>query len=214
MIPLCISAIYSLKSFRHNWPVPYKIFSLLLLYVLFLETFAFIWPYLRSLIRNWPYSKSNLWAYNIGLIPQYILYLAMYYYIAKSATARKWILMLGIPAILFIPVNFLFIQSIHIPNNFSFLFLQISMILLTVIYFEEIRKSNEIINLQTHPFTWIALGAFVFHLGDIPFMLGLNHLIIYDLSLANALLFLHVILNCVMYSLYTIAFLCNPPPQK
>lgn len=213
MIPVFISAIYGLKSFRFNWPAPYKTFSILLLCVLLIETFAFAWPYFPT-IRNWPYSGSNFWIYNLGLIPQYALYLAVYYSVMKSATTRKWMLIIGIPLILFIPVNFLFIQSIHIANNFSILLLQVGFVVLTVIYFEEVRSNKDIINLPTHPFIWIAIGAFMFHLGDIPFMLSLNQLIRYNLFLAYALLILHVILNCVMYSLYTIAFLCNPPPQK
>jgi len=210
MVPLFASALLSLKAWRSAWPVPYKWFSALLLFVLLAESFAIYWPYYAL---HHAYSTNNLLIYNVALIPQYLLYMIFYYQVIRSAMVRRWIVAAAVLYFVFELVNTWFFQSIHDVQGNTILLAYVIIILLTVAYFDQIRKDTEIIKLSSHPLVWISLGALIFHAGDIPFMISLNYLNRNN-SLATALSYIHLILNSVMYTLYIIAFLCHPPPRK
>jgi hypothetical protein len=212
MLPLFISALLSLKALRPNWPVYYRWFSALLIFVLLAESFAIWWKYYFSFSSH-AYTAHNLWIYNVALVPQYLLYMTFYYQVIRSPMVKRWIIAAGGFYFLFALANSLFFQSIHSVQANVLLVAYAIVILLTVVYFEQVRKDNEIIKLASHPLVWISLGALIFHSGDLPYMISLNYLN-RNLKLATALYYIHLILNCVMYTLYIIAFLCHPPPRK
>jgi hypothetical protein len=214
MLPLFLSALLSLRSFREKWAPPLKTFSILLLTIFFVEAMALLWKYYFVTLPNWPYSKSNLWLYNSFLVPQYLLYLAVYYRVIASPLLKRVIVALAVLFTLFAIVNILFIQDIHSINSYTLAFASCIVIFLTVAYFEQLRKQEEVIRLTDHPMVWISLGAFVYHAADLPYLLGLNYLIRTNVALAVALFYIYLALNCVMYSLYTIAFLCKPRLHK
>jgi len=214
LLPLSISTVLGLKSFRYRWPAPYITFSILLLSIFFVETTAILWKYRVISIRHWPYSNSNLWIYNSFLIPQYLLYMAVYYQVIRSRAVKKIIIGLAVFFTLFALTNELFIQHIYAIDSYTLAISSSIVIFLSIAYFEQLRKEKEIIRLTTDPMVWISLGAFIFHAADLPYLLMLNYLIHTNISLAIALYYIFVALNCIMYSLYTVAFLCNPHPHK
>src|SRR5688572_32068620 len=89
MIPLIISAIISTKSLRFNWPLPYKMFSVLLIFISFVEIGALLWKYYLHDLGDWQYSNSNLWLYNIFVVPQYLLYMTIYYRLFTLSVFKK-----------------------------------------------------------------------------------------------------------------------------
>jgi hypothetical protein len=214
IIPLLICMLLSLKSFRLKWPISYRIFSILLFCVFTVELFAIIWKYYLHGLSNSHFSKSNLWLYNLFLIPQYILYLAVYYNAFASKNVKKVIIITGGFFLCFAILNIIFFQPINTVNSYTLLFADLIVIFLTVSYFEELRKQKDIINLTQHPLVWISLGAFIFHSANIPYLLSLEFLIHNNVSLAITLFYIYLGLNCLMYSFYTIAFLCQNPHQK
>lgn len=180
--------------------------------MLLTESFATFWKYYYTYSSH-DYRPSNIWFYNVALIPQYLLYIVFYYQVIRSATVKKWIIAAALFYFVFAVLNILFFQPIHDAHGNTILLAYAIVILLAVAYFEQVRKDKEVIKLTSHPLVWISLGALIFHAGDIPYMLGLNYLNL-DRSLAIALSFIHLILNSVIYTLYIIAFLCHPPPHK
>ena len=211
MLPLFISTVLSLKSFRRRWPAPYRLFSILLLFIFIIELFAYLWKFYFINFRNWPYSKSNLWLYNSFLIPQYLLYMAFYYQILRKTYIGQIIPVLAIAFTAFAVVNMLFWQSIHSIESYTLAMASSIVIVMVVTWFNKMLKEKEIINLSTHPATWISVGAFIFHSANIPFILSLNYLVNNNMSLALALFYIFLALNCIMYMSYIIAFLCQPP---
>lgn len=214
IIPLFLSMLFSLKSIRLKWPVQYRIFAVLLICVSIVELFALLWKYWLFDIGNQHYSDSNLWLYNSFLIPQYLLYMATYYKVIKSFTIRKAILVTGFFFALFAIFNFFYFQPIDTVNSYTIIFACLIVILLTAAYFEQLIKEKDIIRLTTHPMAWISLGAFIYHTACLPYMITLNYLIANNVSLAVTLFYIYLGLNCIMYSLYSIAYLCQHPLQK
>ena len=211
MLPLFISMLLSLKTFRLKWPAPYKTFSILLLSVFFVELAAIVWAYYFTFRKGRSYGPSNLWLYNVFLIPQYLLYMAVYYQVLRSATIKRILIGIGIGYTIFAVVNMLYFQNIQSIDSFTLAMASSIVILMTVTFFNQLLKEKEIIDLGTHPMVWISIGAFIFHSACLPYILSLNYLIRTNLPLAIALFYIFLSLNCIMYSLYIIAFLCRPP---
>ena len=214
MAPLLISTLLGMKTFRRNWPAPYKTFSVLLLCILFVEIMALLWKTVFYKIQNWPWSDSNLWLYNSFLIPQYLLYIAVYYQVISGAKMKRVILITGIVFTLLAIINLIFFQSIYAINSYTLIMASGIIIFLTVTYFEQLRKEKEIIRLTAHPMVWISLGAFLFHAANLPYMIGLSYLTRNNISLAIALFYVYMTLNCIMYTFYSFAFLCKHPHRK
>lgn len=214
MIPLLLSTIISIRSIRFKWPLTYRMFSILLILISFVEGFEILWKYYLYNAGNRHFSNSNLWIYNFFLIPQYLLYMAVFYQAITSGVIRKTIIVLGLVFVSFSIVNWVYFQSIYSVNSYSLLLASGIIIFLTVSYFEQLRKSKTIISLYSHPMVWISLGAFIFHAANIPYLISLNYLIRNNVSLAIALFYIFLGLNCIMYLFYIKAFLCRPLPPK
>jgi len=214
ILPLFASMLFSLKSFRLNWPTPYKTFSILLIYITTVEIISILWKYLLYNIFPTHFSNSNLWLYNCFLIPQYLLYMLVFYQIINSLVIKKIIIISAVVYTLFAILNNVFLQSIFMINSFTLILASIIVIFLTVSYFEELKNKKDIENLAAHPMTRISLGAFIFHCANLPYMISLDYLIHNNIPLAVALFYIYLGLNCIMYSLYLIAFLCRYPLHK
>lgn len=212
ILPLLISTLLSLKSFRLSWPAPYKAFSVLLLCILIIETFAILWKYVLFSKLGSGHSNSNIWLYNCFLIPQYLLYMFTYYQVLRSKLIKKIIFITAILYSVLTVVNILFLQPVNSINSYSLIAASLIILFLTTTYFEQLRNEKDIIELKSHPMVWISLGAFIFHAANLPYIISLNYLIHYNISLAVALFYIYLALNCVMYTLYSIAFLCCKYP--
>jgi hypothetical protein len=214
MLPLFLSALFSIRSIRMKWPAPYITFSILLLSVFLVETMALLWKYYFFTIKGWPWSNSNLWLYNCFLLPQYLLYMAAYYQALQSAVVKRVIVVLAILFAVFAGFNMAFVQHIGSIDSYTLALADSIVIFLTIAWFEQLRTDHDIVELAEHPMSWISLGAFVYHAANLPYILILNYLIHKDVALAIALFYVYLVLNFGMYTLYTIAFLCKTPLKK
>lgn len=213
IIPLFLSTLLSLKVFRLKWPAYYRLFSILLIFITATEISAITWKYyLHPLFDG--YTNSNLWLYNISLILQYILYLGIYYQVIHSVLLKKIILVLVILYPIFAILNLIFFQPVNTINSYTIVFASTIVIFVTTSYFEQLRREEYVIKLGTHPMVWLSLGAFIFHAANLPYIISLNFLIKNNISLAVALYYIYLGLNCLLYSLFSIAFLCKHPHPR
>jgi hypothetical protein len=207
--------LLSLKVFRLRWPAHFKLFSCLLIAISLTELLAISWKYyLHTVFGNKNYSNSNLWLYNILLAPQYLLYMQIYCKVIRSHRIKKIISLLKILYPIFVVINLLYFQPLNTINSYSIIVSSTITVFLTITYFEQLRNDNEIISLKSNPMVWLSLGGFIFHAANLPYIISLNYLISNNLSLAVALYYIYLGLNCIMYTLYSIAFLCRNPLQK
>jgi hypothetical protein len=214
IIPLFISMLFSLKSFRLNWHIAYKRFSILLICVFIAEIAAILWKYVLHNIGPLHFSNSNLWLYNSFLIPQYLLYLFVFYKVFESNFIKNFIVLFSFIFTAFAVLNNIFFQSIYVVDSYTLIFASAIIIFLAFSYFEELRGKIEVTKLSTIPMVWIALGALIFHLANLPYLISLEYLIKHNLTLAITLYYIYLGLNCIMYTLYSIAYLCPNPQHK
>jgi hypothetical protein len=214
ILPLLISAILSLKAFRLRNYTPYKLFAVLLWLIFIVEVFAFVWK--RYLHNHWGnhYTVDNLWVYNIFLVPQYLLYAVFFYRQIESAVFKKIIISTGIVFPVIAVLNIFFVQSIYIINSINLVTADSLILLFTAMYLEQLFKQEPALRLSNNPMAWICLGAILYHLANIPYVLLLNYLWQNNPSLATSFFYTYMSINFIMYTLYSIAFLCQHPQQK
>lgn len=158
--------------------------------------------------------RSNLWIYNLYLVPQYLFYLYFYGQVLASNHAKKIIAITGVIYCAFGITNLLFIQKLHNASSYTLIFGNILLILLTISYFNQLLKENEIVKLGKESLVYISVGALIFHLGSLPFFINLNFLNRVSHSLTLSLHSILLFMNIFMYSFYSIAFLCKPHSRR
>lgn len=104
-------------------------------------------------------------------------------------------------------MNIGFIQGLLVPNNYTLILGSLIILFLVFSYFYSLLVRNKLIVLQREPLVWISCGALFYNLGCLPYFIWFNKLVTSSQEKAYAFLILVVILNTIMYSLFTIAFL-------
>jgi hypothetical protein len=110
-------------------------------------------------------------------------------------------------------VNMLSIQGLYQFNTYTLLLYSLIVVFLTTSYFISLLRDNKLIVLSADPLTWMSIGAFIFFLCSIPYCIFFNYTLT-NITLAWSLNIILIILNCFMYSSYTIAFLCRKHFQQ
>lgn len=209
LFPMLLSFLSSLTTYRLDWPKPYKLFCIFLLLTLSVEITAILW--MKQLYKTewWTFTQNNLWLYNTYLIPQYLFYI----YFFASNDSRQWLKPLSIITAIayfcFSMINLVYFQRLFVVNYATIIMANFIVILFSVNYFISLMKAKTVLKLSAQPMFWIAAGAFVFHLGSLPCFILYNYISSNNSALATSLFIIIVILNCIMYSFYTVAFLCT-----
>ncbi|BAV07010.1 hypothetical protein SAMN05421788_102363 [Filimonas lacunae] len=206
LIPLLFSVIIGLKSSKGKWTDPYSLFAIFLLGSLAVELFAISWKLSLHRTRYWSYSKSNLWIYNLYLMPQYLFYFWFYTKVLESKFLWNYRLCLFIVYTVFGLINLLFVQKMNQLNTYNIIGGNMLIILCSFLYFmQELNRVKPKV-VQRDSLFWISLGGFIFNTVSLPYFIFLNYIVRVNLSMAVALFNILLFLNILMYSFYLIAF--------
>jgi hypothetical protein len=214
LLPLLLSAIFSLKSFRQKWPKSYRLFAVLVIATLLTEILAISWAWSLHKMFSWNYSMNNYWIYNPFITFRLGILLVVFYQILHSSQVKKVILFTGPVLVLFGIVDYIFIQGANQYNTYSVIFSHIPVIILCLLYFNQLLRGKWIIVLHKEPLVWMALGTFIYHTVSLPFLIMLGFLNMQQSNLAALFLPINDVLNLIMCSSYLIAFLCQPSPMQ
>lgn len=199
LVPLLLGAILSLRSFGQKWAIQYRLFSMLLISDFLVEVITIF------IIHR------NSWVYNIYLIPEYLLYMSVFYYELRSTLIRRIISYMGFIFGGLAIFNYMFIQKPYFFNNYTFVLADVIMVALSILYFNQVFRQKEMVKLSNEPMFWISAGVLIFHSGILPFFLSYN---LISPSLLTKLIYILLIMNFIRYSFYTIAFLCKTRHRK
>jgi len=214
LIPLLLSAIFSLKVFRRKWPKPYRLLSLLVILSLLTELSAFLWRLTWHKTVYWDYSKNNFWIYNIFITVRFGILSAIFYQILDTPNTKKLIAVFSPVLIVLGLLNYALLQGPFQYNTYSVILAHIPIIILCLFYFRQLLQETRIIILHKEPWVWMSLGTFVYHTASLPFLIMLGFLNIQDSTLALVFLPINDTLNLLMCSCYLISFLCKPQPTQ
>ena len=209
LLPLFLSFLSSLSSFRLDWPKPFRWFCIFLLATLTTEIFAVLWKYQLHHTSWWNYSFNNLWIYNLYLLPQYLFYI----YFFSSIVNLRFVKVLRFPMAFLLcsvaAVDLFWGRQLFLVNYFTIITANFIVIFFSVSYFVQLMRASGVIRLAREPAVWISIGAFIFHLGSLPCFILLNYLSSGNVVLSLSLFRIIIVLNTLMYTLYSIAFICT-----
>lgn len=214
LLPLCLSGIFSIKAFRKKWVKPYRLFSIFLIVTLIIELFAISWKLFLHQTGYWNYTKSNLWIYNIYLVPQYLFYFLFFSAVLDNKFLKKASYPVAILYFVFGLANMFFLQLMKQLDTYTIISGSVLVLFCAVSYFIQEINRQEPARVTADPLFWISLGSFIFHTVSLPYFISINFLSRTNLPMAIALFNILLVLNILMYSFYLIAFLCNNPSQK
>jgi hypothetical protein len=213
LIPLLLSAIFSLRSFGLKWPAPYRIFSAFLLVTLIVEFFGITWTKFFHESYLWHYNNNNHWIYNSFHILRFSLFAFFYYKMLEPEYIKRIIKYVSFLIIVFGIADYFFIQSPYKMNNYMVILTNISQIFLSLLFFRQLLQAPNIVRLSKHPAVWISLATLLYCSVSLPFFIFYNYL--YQGKVQHyVLIYLHDLFNIISYTIYLIAFLCQPYPRQ
>jgi hypothetical protein len=214
MVPLLLSAIFSLKAFRLKWPASLKVFSVLLWVMVFFEAVNIIWKYWLHSAGALNYSNNTHWLDNISIICQCLLYFWFYSLVFRTTKWRRFLSPIFAVSMTFLFINWTFGQGFMTLNSLSLVFMDIILVIFAFFYFENLKSDNVVAPLSRQPLLWISLGSFLAHTAGIPFILTAFSYVRIGPVAITAFYFVYQLLYCLMFIFYSIAFLCQNPKQK
>jgi len=148
--------------------------------------------------------------YRFFVIPvEFVFYYWLFFVSFKNSTS-KWlpIVCAGIYIVSLVS-DFLYFNKINMYfDSISYTIGNLLLLVLILRFFINLVTSNSILDFKRNPMFWISLGLLVYYLGSFPFYGLFNLLSTKHSDWFNAYFLLSNALDCVMYLLFAISFIC------
>lgn len=200
---LGLSFLTSLVSFKLNYPIHLKIFSILLGITLINEIIA---NYFLTALHL----RSNHPVYNVFMLIEFWVFAFYYSFILKSRFQK----IINRLFLILFPV-FWYITTFHLFNGLnhwnSYLILAgfSFTVFWSVAYCYQLFTSAQLIRFRRHSEFWIAIGLIIFYSCNLPYLGMYNFLSNNFPELAEQLKKVLQPTNCIMYFLFIYAYLCR-----
>jgi hypothetical protein len=182
-----------------------------------ISSYLWLFPFFLALalvveILGWQLSEkaqNNADLYNFFSVSAFAYYMRLIMDVVHSRKAKKVILGVMTLYVIISLINIFFIQKI---NNFHTMTYSIGCFLIVVIsiyYFYELLQVPRSIDLKKEPSFWIVAGLLFFYICTLPILGVLNFLFSFPGVIGRSLEDIISILNVLLYSLFTIGFLCR-----
>jgi hypothetical protein len=201
MFFLVASIIAGLSGyFQKEVPRYLKLFPLFLVLTLSVECYGFWLAY---------YKKNNIVLYNVYAILNFSFYLFVLKEVITTPRIKKIIFYAILGFIFFALYNIIFFQHLHNWNSVNYMFGCLLVVAFCIYFFYELFRKPKSTKLSKEPAFWICSGLLFFYCSSFPF-LGLNNFLqnIPSILMRN-LGYILTVLNILLYTLFTIAFLCR-----
>lgn len=196
-----LAFVSSLICFRLDLPRHLKIFSLLLGLTLVVEIWAF-------------YSSHNYRIYSIFAPIEFWVYGYFYYQVIHRRIARKVIFFFLLIFPIFSIINLLSVFSSGGWMTYIIIAGSFFSVVFALMYYYQLVTGHDIPSLRNVPEFWIATGMLIFYLGSLPFLGPLEFIMNLYMTVAETLEEVLKVLDTIMYTLFTVGFLCQIPNPK
>lgn len=154
-------------------------------------------------------NKSNLHLYNLFIPVEFSFYLLFFMFVFKSKKIKKIILIVILLYLAFAVSNILWIQGPDTYQSYSFILGCLLVVSYSIIYLYLLFRVPETGSLVKNCFFWIASGLMFYYTCTLP-LYGLENSIIAKMPSYNRGLYLiGDFLNILLYTLFSIGFLCQ-----
>ncbi|GAB2777526.1 hypothetical protein GCM10027275_20790 [Rhabdobacter roseus] len=159
--------------------------------------------------------RNNLLLFQIYAPLEYIFMGAYFYHTLRKERLRKAVLVSVVGYVLFCIVNIGVLLSLRPNNSYSFMLLAILLAFWAASYFYESYQNETLYGeIWRDPHIWICTGVLFYYAGTFFLMALIQQLAQSNLELASRLYVINHILNIVLYSMFTVGFICKVRAKK
>ncbi len=151
---------------------------------------------------------QNNYLYNLLNVTQHFFFLLVYYKFMKRPGLKTISFCILVVYAIAVAYNLIWLQQINSTtpfHTFSFTVGAVLLILSIFLFFLDLLKSEQIINISYNLLFWISLGLIVFNTGILPFVYSINFKP--DLLGSDVICWLFFFLNAFMYLSFAIGFI-------
>jgi hypothetical protein len=177
-----------------------RLFPLLLLLIVGVEVYETFF-----LIHRTP----NAWLYNWQVPAQHLLYLLILYYSMEKPSTKRMLLTFMSALLVFTPLSWLLFTARGRFNGVGYCFGSILVVIGIIMKFYEMLQNPSDYNFLRKPFFYMLFAFLLFNLGSLPYF-AMGNWLYYTIGYKDAVLVLiqvMSILNYILYTTYTIAFI-------
>lgn len=147
--------------------------------------------------------------YNIFSTSEFVFYIFFFRFLLTNYKIKKMALFSALIYLVTALWNIFFYQGTGTFHTYTYVVGCILVVIFSVVYFYYLLRLPEKISLTKNPYFWIVTGLIFFHTCAFS-LIGLSNIITEKMGLYNNLLtYISDILNSLLYTLFTIGFLCQ-----
>lgn len=152
---------------------------------------------------------SNAFLYNVQVPLQTLLYLSILYYATENKRYRIYLLISAVAYVAFCIVTSLFLTQAGRFNVLAYCIGSILVIIGIIIKFYDMLRSPAEFNFLKKPFFYMLFAFLLFNVGTLPYFTMINWMAYLKPEKSSMQILSNVmsILNYILYTTYTIAFL-------
>jgi hypothetical protein len=199
-IVLIISAIVGMINWFKPSPIYLKIFPVFLLATFLVETWGG-WLSVRG--------KSNVLLYSVFHVALFNFYFYVMYSILQKTRARRIVLLIMLLVTFFAIANFIFFQKLNHFHSLTYSIGSLCLVGIASYYFLELFQLPHSVDLLHEPPFWISSALIFYFSCGFPIFGAVNIMPFLPKVLTNNLGTILGLLNLLLYSLFSIAFLCK-----
>jgi hypothetical protein len=156
------------------------------------------------------YNDNNSLSVNIFTTIEFMFYSWLFYQEITKNSYRKIIFTTSLILLVAIIINILFVQGPHTIHTYTFLGGSVLMVFFVFLYFYDLFFKEQAVVLRNNPIFWICIGLLFYYTGMFSIYAFL-HVVSDEMKVRYAGLFFILVnvFNIILYSCFTIAFLCR-----
>jgi hypothetical protein len=158
--------------------------------------------------------QSNILLYSVFHIFLFNFYLFVLYHIVKKARAKRIIRYIMFVFTILAVANFVYYQGLNHFHSVTYSIGSFCIVAICAYYFLELFRLPHSVNLMREPGFWICSGLIFFFSCGFPIFGSINIMNVLPKVLLDNIGILLVILNILLYTLFSIAFLCRNNTRK
>lgn len=191
---------------RKNLPGYFRLFTLLTGVTFVVESIGFYFLFFSTGPRQVLYHFY---------VPFMYALLAIIYAKAMHTAWKKRLITWSIPGFWLLAIYLsVFVQHTYVVNTYATVVVSILIVLLALFYYYELLQKEGSYSLVRDPLFWISTANLIFYAGVFLLMGFLNYLMKEMPILSKKLMVINYFLNYILYSFYSVGFLCTIRNRK
>jgi hypothetical protein len=197
---LVVTILIGLFSFKKSNPLYLKLLPFFLMLTLSVE--------LTGELLQGP-GGNNLLVFNLFSIVEFMYYSWFFKMVTPGKNAQVFIRLTLYLLPVFCLVNIFLVQGPNFFHTYTYCLASIMMVILGILYFYRLFKSDGRLNLLREPAFWMSIGIIFFFTCSVSVIGVINYISTLPVIISKNLQKIFSLVNAFFYILFIIAFLCR-----